>query len=153
MDRIPQHAGYHNRRGNLSMKPSLRHLPPTTKRSGADSLSVAKHSPHLSTRASEIRKSPYDYGFEHQLAVLHEKSVVADGFVTIIGSSNLDFRSFQFNAECNVMRFDGATAQHITVAFEADLQHSVEIRHETWARRSVLHRFGDAMARHLSPLL
>lgn len=91
--------------------------------------------------------------FEYQPAVLHEKSVVADDFVTIIGSSNLDFRSFQFNAECNVMIFDAATAQQMTAAFEADLQHSLEIRHATWVRRSVLHRFGDAIARHLSPLL
>ena len=91
--------------------------------------------------------------FEYQPAVLHEKSVVADDFVTVIGSSNLDFRSFQFNAECNVMLFDAATAQQMTAAFETDLQHSVEIRHETWAQRSVLHRLGDAMARHLSPLL
>lgn len=91
--------------------------------------------------------------FEYQPAVLHEKSVVADDFVTIIGSSNLDFRSFQFNAECNVMLFDDVTARQMTAAFEADLQHSVEIRHETWARRSALHRFGDAVARRLSPLL
>lgn len=91
--------------------------------------------------------------FEYQPAVLHEKSVVADDFVTIIGSSNLDFRSFQFNAECNVMLFDDATAQQMTAAFKADLQHSIEIRPETWAQRSALHRFGDAVARRLSPLL
>jgi cardiolipin synthase len=91
--------------------------------------------------------------FEYQPAILHEKSVVADDFVSIIGSSNLDFRSFHFNAECNVMIFDDTTAQQMTAAFEADLQHSVEIRPETWARRSTLHRFGDAVARRLSPLL
>jgi cardiolipin synthase len=91
--------------------------------------------------------------FEYQPAILHEKSIVADDFVTIIGSSNLDFRSFQFNAECNVILFDDVTAQQMMAAFEADLQHSVEIRHEIWTRRSILHRLGDAVARRLSPLL
>jgi cardiolipin synthase len=91
--------------------------------------------------------------FEYQPVVLHEKSAVADDFVTIIGSSNLDFRSFQFNAECNVIIFDSATAHQMTAAFEADMQQSIEIRAATWAQRSVVHRFGDALARRLSPLL
>jgi cardiolipin synthase A/B len=91
--------------------------------------------------------------FEYQPAILHEKSIVADDFVTIIGSSNLDFRSFQFNAECNVMLFDDSTALRMAAAFDTDLQHSVEIHPEIWARRSILHRWGDALARRLSPLL
>jgi cardiolipin synthase len=91
--------------------------------------------------------------FEYQPAVLHEKSVVADDFVTVIGSSNLDFRSFRFNAECNVMLFDELTAGQMTRAFEADIEQSVEIRSETWKQRPVFHRIGDALARFLSPAL
>lgn len=91
--------------------------------------------------------------FEYQPAVLHEKSIVADDCVTIIGSSNLDFRSFHFNAECNVMIFDDRTACSMADAFEEDLSHSVEIQPGTWRRRSFAHRIGDAVARRLSPLL
>ena len=39
--------------------------------------------------------------FEYQRAVLHAKTAVADDFVSVAGSSNLDFRSFHFNAECS----------------------------------------------------
>ncbi len=41
--------------------------------------------------------------FEYQPAILHAKTLVVDDYVSIIGSSNLDFRSFYFHAECNVL--------------------------------------------------
>jgi cardiolipin synthase len=91
--------------------------------------------------------------FEYQPAILHEKSMVADDYVTIIGSSNLDFRSFQFNAECNVMIFDDFTAQKMTNAFEEDQRHSDEIQAEAWNNRPMAHKVGDAVARCLRPLL
>lgn len=91
--------------------------------------------------------------FEYQPAILHEKSVVADDYVTLVGSSNLDFRSFHFNAECNVLIFDDTTARQMTEAFEEDLRHSVEIRLGAWKQRHMMHRIGDALARSLSPLL
>lgn len=91
--------------------------------------------------------------FEYQPAILHEKSVVADDYVTLVGSSNLDFRSFHFNAECNVLIFDDPIAQRMTEAFEEDLHHSVEIRLEAWKQRPMMHRIGDVLARRLSPLL
>jgi cardiolipin synthase len=91
--------------------------------------------------------------FEYQPAILHEKSIVADDYVTVVGSSNLDFRSFYFNAECNVMIFDDATTRQMAEAFEEDLHHSVEVWHETWKKRPLIHRICDALARRLSPLL
>ena len=84
---------------------------------------------------------------------MHAKTLVADDYVTVVGSSNLDFRSFHFNAECNVLILDEDTAQGMTHAFEEDLGQSVEIRSETWKQRSIAHRLGDALARSLSPLL
>jgi cardiolipin synthase len=44
--------------------------------------------------------------FEYQRAVLHAKTLVADDYVTLVWSSNLDFRCFHFNAECNVVILD-----------------------------------------------
>jgi cardiolipin synthase len=91
--------------------------------------------------------------FEYQSAILHAKTLVADDFVSVIGSTNLDFRSFYFNAECNILILDEATGRMMTQKFEEDLDQSVEIQWETWKQRSLLHRLGDAMARCLSPLL
>ncbi len=91
--------------------------------------------------------------FEYQPTILHAKTLVADDWVSVIGSSNLDFRSFLFNAECNVLILGGATAGALAHAFEEDLGKSVEIRGDAWRRRPPAHRLANAMARCLSPLL
>jgi cardiolipin synthase len=91
--------------------------------------------------------------FEYAAAVLHSKTMVADGFVSVVGSTNLDFRSFRFNAECNLVVLDEATGASMAASFEEDLTRSEEIRSEPWRRRGLGHRWGDALARRLSPLL
>jgi cardiolipin synthase len=91
--------------------------------------------------------------FEYQSAVLHAKTAVADDFVSLAGSSNLDFRSFHFNAECNIVMLDEETGRIFSEKFEQDLEESVEITPAIWARRSFLHRTGDAFARRLGPFL
>ena len=91
--------------------------------------------------------------FEYQPAILHAKTLVVDDYVSVVGSSNLDFRSFYFNAECNVLILDDATGRTMAQAFEEDLGHSLELRLENWNHRPLAHRCGDALARCLSPLL
>jgi cardiolipin synthase len=91
--------------------------------------------------------------FEYQPAVLHAKTVVADDYLSAIGSSNLDFRSFHLNAECNVLILDEATAGTFTRSFEEDMKKSVEIVPPLWNRRSFGHRVGDSVARALGPFL
>ncbi len=60
--------------------------------------------------------------FEYQRALLHAKTLVADRFCTVVGSTNLDFRSFQFNAECNLVTLDDEVGERLAQAFEADLR-------------------------------
>lgn len=91
--------------------------------------------------------------FEYLGPVLHAKSLVADGQVSVIGSSNLDFRSFLFNAEANLVIFDPATGGEMEQGFQQDLALSNEILAEHWRRRSLRHRALDRLARLLSPVL
>jgi cardiolipin synthase len=91
--------------------------------------------------------------FEYQAAILHAKTVVADGLLSLVGSSNLDMRSFEANAECNYAILDAETASRLEARFREDLTQSVEIERRSWRRRGALHRLLDAGARRLSPLL
>ncbi len=90
---------------------------------------------------------------EYQRAVLHAKTLVADGLVSIVGSSNLDFRSFRFNAECNLVILDDRTGDTMAQAFRNDLVHAMPVDLDAWPRRGRLHRLGDVLARFLSPML
>jgi cardiolipin synthase len=91
--------------------------------------------------------------FEYQSAVLHAKSVVADDFLVLVGSTNLDFRSFHFNAECNLVVLHEPTGAAFAGAFETDLEHAIEITPAIWAKRPILGRVGDRLARLLGPFL
>jgi cardiolipin synthase len=91
--------------------------------------------------------------FEYAASILHAKSFVADGYVSMVGSTNMDFRSFHFNAECNVVTLDTEVARVLEERFEADLSDAVEITLAAWDARTRLHRIGDQLARGLSPVL
>lgn len=91
--------------------------------------------------------------FEYGRSLLHAKSMVADGLASVVGSTNLDFRSFHFNAECNLVVLDPGTGRRLEEVFEQDLEDAEEITLDAWSRRGRLHRLGDRAARWLSPLL
>jgi cardiolipin synthase A/B len=91
--------------------------------------------------------------FEYQGSILHAKSLVADGYVSVVGSTNLDFRSFLFNAECDLLVLCDKTARRMEEAFEADMQNAHEILRSDWKRRGLLHQMGDTLARWLAPVL
>jgi len=91
--------------------------------------------------------------FEYAPCILHAKTVVCDGHLAVIGSANLDFRSLWFNAECNLLLSDDATAATMERHFEHDLAESTEIVLTRWQTRGLWHRLGDAVARGLRVLL
>jgi cardiolipin synthase len=91
--------------------------------------------------------------FEYQPVVLHAKTVVADGYASVVGSSNLDFRSFNFNHECNLVILDPAVGERLEQAFRGDLEQAREIDRERWMRRAWRQRAVERLARWLSPLL
>ena len=91
--------------------------------------------------------------FEYQDAILHAKTLVTDDYVSLVGSSNLDFRSFHFNAEANLVVMDESAAKDMSAAFREDLGRATEIKMEDWDDRPRFHRIADQVARHLYPFL
>ncbi len=91
--------------------------------------------------------------FEYQPRVLHAKTLVVDRYASMVGSTNIDFRSFHFNAECNALMLDDAVGTRLAQQFEHDLADANEITLSAWLRRPRLHRMGDALAKRLAFLL
>ncbi|WP_027966454.1 cardiolipin synthase [Halomonas halocynthiae] len=50
---------------------------------------------------------------EYRDGLLHAKTLTIDGKVTLIGSTNLDLRSFDLNYENNILLYDEATTQAV----------------------------------------
>ena len=53
----------------------------------------------------------------------------------MLGTTNIDNRSFEHNDEINVALRDPEVAARLLKDYEQDLRDSVEITHERWQRR------------------
>jgi len=91
--------------------------------------------------------------FEYDASILHAKSVVVDDYVSVVGSTNMDYRSFHWNAECNVVVLSDGVAASMRATFENDLVGSCRVTKDAWRARPLRHKTGDRLARLLAPLL
>jgi cardiolipin synthase A/B len=90
--------------------------------------------------------------FEYQASMLHAKSLLVDGSLSLVGSANVDFRSFRLNFELGALVVSPAFARRLADRFEADLLRSREL--QPWdVDRGGWGRLGSAVARLLAPLL
>lgn len=83
---------------------------------------------------------------------LHSKVVVSDDQFCSIGSSNVDFRSFENNFEANAFIYDATTAMQVKRVFLENQGHCRELYFNQWKKRSRLKRFLESNTRILSPL-
>ena len=65
--------------------------------------------------------------FRYTPGFLHAKSVVSDGVYGVIGSTNMDFRSFYLHYECNVAFFDEQIAADLEKDFTETLKECEEL--------------------------
>jgi cardiolipin synthase len=84
---------------------------------------------------------------------LHAKHLSIDDAVAVIGSSNLDIRSFALNAEVMLMIYDPAAAARLAAEQERYFAGSRLLELETWRRRPFVSKVAHNLARLLSPLL
>lgn len=84
---------------------------------------------------------------------LHAKMLVCDDSFCTIGSTNMDFRSFENNFEANVFIYDIKTAQELKEIFLADQKNSSLVTLKNWKKRSVRQRHRESIVRLISPLL
>ncbi|AZQ44617.1 cardiolipin synthase [Nonlabens ponticola] len=85
--------------------------------------------------------------------MLHAKTMVVDDKFATVGTSNMDYRSFDINFEINALIYDDDIAQQLNVQFEKDLESSQEIILDRWAERSKVDKFKESFCRLWAPLL
>ncbi len=90
----------------------------------------------------------YDKGFNHS------KLLVSDDNLCTVGSTNIDFRSFENNFESNAFFFDESMALRIKAIFLQDQSHSLLVDDVAYfVKRPFLKRLFESVVRLLSPLL
>ena len=91
--------------------------------------------------------------FEYQPAMMHAKSIVADGRFVSAGTVNFDNRSMSFNDETTLLAVDDALGARMERLFESDLRYSTEITAEAHARRGVKRKLLERGASMLARVL
>jgi len=91
--------------------------------------------------------------FEYRPAMLHSKLMTIDRRWCLIGSANVDVRSFWLNFEISALVFDPSFAAVVDAQFEKDVADSREITLEILAGRGFWEALGEGVARLMSPLL
>ncbi len=91
--------------------------------------------------------------FEFQGGLLHAKTLTLDGEMTLIGSANMDRRSFELNFENNVLFHDRALTGEVRRRQDAYIADARPVTAETVARWSWRRRLWNNAVAMLGPVL
>lgn len=89
----------------------------------------------------------------YQKGFIHAKTLVTDRKIAIVGTANMDARSFDLNFEVNAIVYDEEVASELALVFENDLLNAEKINAEEWLDRSIYRQLLEKSARLVSPLL
>lgn len=104
-----------------------------------------KHDDHALTRSSgrssygKLLKAGANV-YEYEPSMIHAKTAIFDGIWSVVGSTNLDNRSFGINDEVNAAILDPQIASRLTHDFEEDTAQSRKVTLNDWERRPLSER-------------
>lgn len=83
-------------------------------------------------------------------ALLHAKTAVFDSVVAMVGSSNLDSRSFLHNNELNAVVVDAGFGRELEKTFARDLAESKPLTQQQWQQRGLQQRAKELLGKVVS---
>lgn len=89
----------------------------------------------------------------YQKGFVHAKTLVSDRKLSIVGTANMDLRSFELNFEVNAVVYDEKIAFQLREQFFEDLRDAVRIDPEQWLARPWWQQLPEKLARLASPVL
>ena len=108
---------------------------------------LAQQSYYLGLLRDGVQIHRYRGGF------LHAKHIAIDNEVILIGSSNVDVRSFVLNAEVTLIIYDSQVSAKLRELHEIQMQSSEVLSISDWERRPLIVKLSENLVRLLSPLL
>ena len=100
------------------------------------------------TVESGVKVYLYKAGFNHS------KLLVSDNALCTVGSTNIDFRSFENNFESNAFIYDAQMARRLKQVFLQDVRDSVLLEDvKDLGRQTFVKNLWESLVRLISPLL
>ena len=91
--------------------------------------------------------------YEYAGGLLHAKTITVDDAVAVLGSANMDIRSFFLNFELSVLMYGPEVTQRLRAEQERYLDGAHRIELEAWLDRPAWKRYAERVAALASPLL
>ena len=89
----------------------------------------------------------------YQKGFLHSKLLVSDDCLASVGSSNIDFRSFEQNFEVNAFMYDRTSALVMKEIFLSDQKDAKLLHLKAWRMRPWSQKVKESVIRLFAPLL
>lgn len=91
--------------------------------------------------------------YEYTPGFIHAKTIIADGRTAIIGTVNLDYRSFYLHFESAAVLYGCSVIEEIAADFDMTVSVSHEITPEDCRNRPVLSKISGAVLNMFAPML
>jgi cardiolipin synthase len=91
--------------------------------------------------------------FEFRGGLLHAKTLVVDGVLVLVGSSNMDRRSLDLNFENNILLCSPPVATQVRARQSGWVANADAVDPNAVLRRSLLRRVGDNLATVIGPVM
>ena len=91
--------------------------------------------------------------YMYQKGFLHSKLFVCDDYLSSVGSTNMDFRSFEHNFEVNAFMYDKMSALMLKEIFLSDQKDAKLLHLKTWRMRPWSRKVKESVIRLFAPLL
>jgi len=85
--------------------------------------------------------------------MVHAKTMVVDGLLSTIGTSNMDYRSFEINFEITAIFYNEGISKKMKEIFEEDVEHCEKVDIEDWEDRAFWEKVKESFSRLWAPLL
>ena len=89
----------------------------------------------------------------YEKGMVHSKVMIVDSRLCSIGTANIDYRSFDNNAEVNAFFFDGEVGEKLREDFYKDLEDARKVVPGEWKNRPLPIKLVGSIARLIAPLL
>jgi len=113
--------------------------------------SVFVHSASLTYMGELLRNDIQIYLYKK--GMVHSKVMIIDEELSTVGTANMDYRSFDNNAEVNAVFFDQDLAKDLKEQFLKDLAYSEKLDYLTWKKRPLRIKLIGSFGRLVAPLL
>jgi cardiolipin synthase len=116
---------------------------------------------HANQRITQLAQQSYyedllEAGIEIHLyrrRFLHAKHLTIDDDIALVGSTNMDIRSFALNAEINLLIYDPAIVRELRAIQQRYFANSLKVKRADWVKRPLPARVVQNTARLMDSFL